>query len=55
MTCDLFCVTAFQQQKPLKATLIKSLNAKQKYHTVGSIPKSNIKMVERGKIDTTNT
>jgi hypothetical protein len=24
-------------------------------HTVGTIPKSNIKMVERGKIDTINT
>ena len=27
----------------------------QKYHTVGTIPKSNIKIVERGKIDTANT
>jgi hypothetical protein len=26
-----------------------------KYHTVGTIPKSNIKIVERGKIDTINT
>jgi len=26
-----------------------------KYHTVGTIPKSNIKIVERGKIDTPNT
>jgi len=26
-----------------------------KYHTVGTIPKSNIKFVERGKIDTPNT
>ena len=25
-----------------------------KYHTVGTIPKSNIKIIERGKIDTTN-
>jgi hypothetical protein len=24
-----------------------------KYHTVGTIPKSNIKIAERGKIDTT--
>ena len=55
MTYVWFCATAFQQQKPLKTTLIKSSNAKQKYHTVGSIPKSNMKMVERGKIDTTNT
>ena len=28
---------------------------KKKYHTVRTIPKSNIKMVERGKIDTPNT
>ena len=27
----------------------------QKYHTVGTIPISNIKIVERGKIDTSNT
>jgi hypothetical protein len=27
----------------------------QKYHTVGTIQKSNIKIVERGKIDTLNT
>ena len=27
----------------------------QKYHTLGTIPKSNIKIVERGKIDTSNT
>ena len=27
----------------------------QKYHTVGTIPKSNRKIVERGKIDTFNT
>ena len=26
-----------------------------KYHTVRTIPKSNIKIVERSKIDTTNT
>ena len=26
-----------------------------KYHTVGTIPKSNIKIGERGKIDTSNT
>ena len=26
-----------------------------KYHTVGTIPKSNIKIVERGNIDTSNT
>jgi hypothetical protein len=26
-----------------------------KYHTVGPIPKSNIKIVERGKIDSPNT
>ena len=25
------------------------------YHTVGTIPKSNIKIVERGNIDTPNT
>ena len=25
-----------------------------KYHTVATIPESNIKIVERGKIDTTN-
>ena len=25
------------------------------YHTVGAIPKSNIKFVERGKSDTPNT
>jgi hypothetical protein len=28
---------------------------KQKYHTGGTIPKSNIKMSERDKIDTINT
>ena len=27
----------------------------EKYHTVGTIPKSNIKILERGKIDTPNT
>jgi hypothetical protein len=26
-----------------------------KYHTVGTVPTSNIQIVERGKIDTTNT
>jgi hypothetical protein len=26
-----------------------------KYHTVGTIPKSNIKIVEKGNIDTPNT
>ena len=26
-----------------------------KYHTAGTIPKSNIKIAERGKIDTPNT
>ena len=26
-----------------------------KYHTVGTIPQSNIKIVERAKIDTSNT
>jgi len=26
-----------------------------KYHTVGTIPKANIKIVERDKIDTPNT
>jgi hypothetical protein len=26
-----------------------------KYHTVGTIPKANIKIVERGKINTPNT
>ena len=25
------------------------------YHTVGTIPKSNIKIADRGKIDTPNT
>ena len=24
------------------------------YHTVGTIPESNIKIIEKGKIDTTN-
>ena len=28
---------------------------KKKYHTVRTVPKSNIKIVERGKIDTSNT
>ena len=28
---------------------------KKKYHTVGAIPKSNIKIVERRKVDTPNT
>jgi hypothetical protein len=27
----------------------------EKYHTVGTIPRSNIKIVEWGKIDYTNT
>ena len=26
-----------------------------KYHTVGTVPTSNIQIVERGKMDTTNT
>ena len=30
-------------------------NQQQTYHTVGTSPKFNIKFVERGKIDTTNT
>jgi hypothetical protein len=25
-----------------------------KYHTVGTVPKSNIKILEKGKIDTSN-
>jgi len=28
---------------------------KKKYHTIGTIPKSNIKIVERGKIDIPDT
>jgi len=28
---------------------------KKKYHTIGTIPKSNIRNVERDKIDTPNT
>ena len=28
---------------------------KNKYHTVGTIPKSNMKIIERGKIDTSCT
>jgi len=29
-------------------------NKKKKYHTIGTILKSNIKIVERGKMDTPN-
>jgi hypothetical protein len=37
----------------VKIIYIKMKN--KKYHTVGTIPKSNIIIVERGKIDTSNT
>ena len=30
-------------------------NEKQKYHIVGTVPKFNLNMVERGNIDTPNT
>ena len=33
----------------------KALNKQTKKHSVGKIPKSNIKIVEKGKIDTPNT
>jgi len=42
--------TRYSQSKTI------ALNEKQKqYHTVGTVPKSNIKIVERGKTDTPNT
>jgi hypothetical protein len=34
---------------------VSSNEKQEKYHTVGTISKSNIKIVERGKIDITNT
>jgi hypothetical protein len=34
---------------------IKALLTNKLYHTVGTIPKSNIKIVDTDKIDTTNT
>ena len=39
----------------LKGVLIININKIKKYHTVGTIPISNIQIVERGKIDTSNT
>jgi hypothetical protein len=33
----------------------KQKKKNKKYHTVGTVPKYNIKIVERGKIDTFNT
>ena len=35
--------------------LIFLIMKNKKYYTVGTIPKSNIKIVKRGKIDTSNT
>jgi hypothetical protein len=40
---NLFCVDKMEKKNQTK------------YHTVGTIPKSNIKIVEGGKIDTSNT
>ena len=34
---------------------IKNKMKNQRYHTVGTIPKSNIKIAERGQIDTPST
>ena len=34
---------------------LAQIKLKKKYHTVGTVPKSNIKIIERGKIDTPNT
>jgi hypothetical protein len=31
------------------------MNKIKKYHNVGTVPRSNIKIVERGRMDTTNT
>ena len=36
-------------------SLIEKIKTKQKYHTVGTVPESNIKIVERGTIDTPNS
>jgi hypothetical protein len=41
----------FKNLQILNKIIIKN----QKYHTVGTIPKSNIKIVERSKIDISNT
>ena len=42
-----------QKTKQCKKILINKIRNKQKHHlTVGTIPKSNINIVERGKIDT---
>jgi hypothetical protein len=41
--------------KFILSTFLPTKWKKTKYYTVGTIPKSNIKIVERGKIDTTNT
>jgi hypothetical protein len=37
------------------SALFQSQIEKQKYHNVGTVPKSNRKIVERGKIDTLYT
>ncbi len=40
--------------RTLENKVISNKNEKKKYHTVGTIPQSNIKIVERGKSDTPN-
>ena len=41
--------------KPIELKYYWNKMKSKKYHTVGTIPKSNIKIVKRGKIDTPNT
>jgi len=48
---SLSCIVHIHLQVTHKDNKIKN----KEYHTVGTIPKSNIKIVERGKIDTLNT
>ena len=38
-----------------KRSVLDNEETKNKYHSVGKVLKSNIKIVERGKIDTHNT
>ena len=48
-----YTITSYYQSLYINESKIKMKN--KKYHTVGPIPKSNIKIVERGKIDNPNT
>ena len=48
-------ITSSMSQFILSTFVPTQWKQKNKYHTVWTIPKLNIKIVERGKIDTTNT